>query len=156
MTPYGSEAGFTSYAEAAGYDLPEGDIGAALVRGSLYIDGTYGDRFPGYPTGGSEQDRAWPRTAAADRYGLALPADSVPARVEHAAYEAALIELRAPGSLSRLYTPGEQKVLTEVKGIKWSVVGDASKDGAMRPVSTVIEGLLIALLVQHHPDILVV
>jgi len=47
-------------------------------------------------------------------------------------------------------------VLTEVKGIKWEVVGDASKPGAMIPVISDVEGLLAPFLTQPAPGILVV
>ena len=61
-----------------------------------------------------------------------------------------------PGQPVGTYTPGTAKVLTEVKGIKWEVVGDASKPGAMIPVISDVEGLLAPFLTQPAPGILVV
>lgn len=154
MTPYGTEAGFTEYAAAMGYTVPDGAVLPAIVRGSVYVDGVYGDRFTGRPTD-PNQDRAWPRTGAAV-FGSTLASDIVPKRVEHAAYEAALAELRAPGSLSIVVTPNKR--IVEVKagsaGVRYSDQGDAV-DGAI-PVLTVVEGLLAPLLAQPMPAIMVV
>jgi hypothetical protein len=48
-------------------------------------------------------------------------------------------------------------VLTEVKGIKWQVVGKPDGERAMVPISTVIEGLLAPLLIPaYFPSALVV
>lgn len=159
MAGYGADQAFSDWMEANGYTLPEGAPDAAVLRerGSVYIDGTYGDRFPGKPTGGASQERAWPRTGASDRYGNALPTDQVPQRVIDASYHAAWMEATTPGILSKTYTPAEQKVLVQVQTIRWQVTGDAKSDRAMVAVSTVIEGILSPLLVADDlPAILVV
>jgi hypothetical protein len=159
MAGYGDDDGLTAWLGANGYSLPVGAPSAAVLRqrGSTYIDGAYGDRFSGSPTGGASQEREWPRTGASDRYGNALAPDAVPVRVVEASYYAAYLEAKKPGLLSLTYTPGTQKVLTEVKGIKWTVVGDASSDGSMVPVSTAIEGILAPLLSPADlPAVLVV
>lgn len=62
----------------------------------------------------------------------------VPAPVTYAIIEAALIEARTPGFFTRTYTPSEAKVLTEVKGIKWTLVGGND----MTPTSTIVDALL--------------
>ncbi len=94
--------------------MPNGDVTSARARGSIYIDGLYGRRFPGVPTGGASQDDEWPRTDATDYYGNALDPNTVPARVVNAAYEATLLELAKPDSLTATLTPDQRKVLTEV------------------------------------------
>lgn len=66
----------------------------------------------------------------------------VPAPVTYAIIEAALIEARTPGFFTRTYTPSEAKVLTEVKGIKWSLVGGSD----MTPTSTIVDSLLAPYL----------
>lgn len=157
MAGYGTDEAFQTWATDNGYTVPAGTVAAARLRGSVYIDGAYGSRFPGRPTGGVDQEREWPRTGATDRYGNALPSDEVPLRIEHAAYHAALIELQTPGFFSKTYTASERKVLTEVKGIKWTVVGSAKGEMAEVPVSTTIAGMLAPLLLpEHAPAILVV
>jgi hypothetical protein len=123
--------------------------------GSDYINSTYGSRFSGVPTGGYAQADSWPRTGAC-AYGSAIGADVIPDAVVQASYQAAYAEAVSPGSLSPTYTPGTNKVLTEVKGIKWEVVGDASKPGSMIPVIAAVEGLLAPFLLRPMPAVLVV
>lgn len=148
MAGYGDDTAFAAYLTANGYTLPEVAASSAILRqrGSAYIDALYGWRFPGSPVGGAAQERAWPRTGAQDIYGAAIASDAVPARIEEASYEAAWIEANSAGALSKTFTPGEQKVLTEVKGIKWTLTGDATRENAMSVVSTVIDGLLYPLI----------
>jgi len=161
MAGYGDNAALDALVAAMGYSYPEGvtedQKTAARQRGSVYIDGLYGPRFPGVPTGGAVQEREWPRSGAHDVYGNSLPSETVPQRVIDASLEAAFLSLTNPKIFSATYTPGTQKVLTEVKGIKWEVVGHPSADGSMVPVSTVIEGILAPLLAPKNiPAILVV
>jgi len=87
----------------------------ALVRASDYINFTY-------LTGST-------CTAASDN-------------VEEATYEATIAEVATPGIWTKTFTPAEQKVLTKVGDIQWTVTGDASKGGASVPRSTKIETML--------------
>ncbi len=152
MAGYGTDEGFRAYADANGYDVPSGNVTAARNRGSIYIDGTYGDRFMGFPTGGLDQERAWPRTSVP---GIAD--NVVPHRVINASYEAALIEMREPGGLS-VVTSGSARVIREKVGdleVQYAnPSGDALADAT--PVVTVIEGLLAPLLAKLLPGALVV
>lgn len=157
MSGYGSDSGFDDWLTANGYSLPSGSPTNAVLRerGSVYIDGTYETRFPGTPTGGASQERSWPRTDAEDRYGNAI--SGIPDRVVNASYQAAWLEANTSGVLSKTYTPGTEKVLTEVKGIKWSVVGKMDGSRSYVPVSSVIEGLLAPILtIEDLPGVLVV
>ncbi|PWJ80638.1 hypothetical protein C7441_112180 [Pseudaminobacter salicylatoxidans] len=152
MAGYGTDDGFQAYADTNGYDVPSGNVTAARNRGSIYIDGTYGDRFMGLPTGGLDQERTWPRI------GVPGIADNVvPQRVINASYEAALLELREPGSLS-VVTSGSARVVREKVGdleVQYANPGgDALADAT--PIVTVIEGLLAPLLVKPIPGALVV
>lgn len=112
------------------------------------------------PPGGSTQALAWPRTGAIDYYGQALDAGTIPDRVVSAAYEAAILELASPGSLTVTLTPDQRKVLTKVDKIEWDIIerGKAGKGFAdATPTSTLIEGLLWPLLVRtDEPAIMVV
>jgi len=87
----------------------------ALVRASDYINFTY--------LAGSSCTAASPN-------------------VEAAVYEAAMAEVAAPGFWSKTFTPSEQKVLTKVGTIQWTVTGDASKGGSSIPRSTKIDTML--------------
>ncbi|MCJ8519012.1 hypothetical protein ABID21_001919 [Pseudorhizobium tarimense] len=113
---------------------------AALVRASQALDALYGARYPGV-VASADQVLLWPRADVVWRCED-LPADVVPAPVEKATYELALRELVKPGSLAPDVAAGPQKVLTEVKGIKWSVVGDVSG----KAVLPIVEGILAEIL----------
>ncbi len=119
MAAYGDLVGWRAYAAARGNTAPaaatDADADAALTRAGDFIAFHYVANF------------------------VAPAPDDV---VLAAAYEAAALELATPSLFRRTYTPGEAKVLTGVKGINWQVVGDASKDGAMMPTSTIIEAML--------------
>jgi|EndMetStandDraft_2_1072991.scaffolds.fasta_scaffold30655_1 hypothetical protein len=66
--------------------------------------------------------------------------------VAEATYAAALIELATPGFFSTTYTEAQQKVLTEVKGIKWTVIGKSGSASSYMPTSTLIEAMLAPYL----------
>ncbi|RWE96463.1 DnaT-like ssDNA-binding protein [Mesorhizobium sp.] len=160
MAGYGDDAGFTAYAAAAGYTVPAGSIPGARQRGSAYIDGTYGMRFPGVPTGGLAQERAWPRLGATV-YGATLASDLIPQRVIDASYEAAYLELVKPGSLSIFFAPSKKVKRQKVEGIEREFFEPGDNGNIFAPdapVSTIIEGLLAPLVGPMYglPDILVV
>lgn len=62
--------------------------------------------------------------------------------VDAATYEAAMIEIATPNFFTKTYTPSEQKVLTEAKGLKWTMTGGKSGAQASTPTSTKIEAML--------------
>ncbi|MDV4167809.1 hypothetical protein [Rhodovulum sp. FJ3] len=108
--------GWISYAAARGDAIANDEqSAAALVRGADFIEFFYVQNFATSPA---------------------------PEVIDAAIYEAAKIELGTPGLFNRVYTPGEARVLTEVKGIKWTAVGDAKAEGALSPTSTKIEAML--------------
>lgn len=140
---YGTEAGFTAYATARGYTVPAGNIGAALLRATTYIDGVYGVRFLGIQTDGLVQLDEWPRTGVSG-----VPTDEVPARVENATYEAALAELRTPGSLSVTVDPARRVKRQKVDTIEREFFEPGSDvAGSATPILTIIEGLLSPFLI---------
>lgn len=99
---YGSVSGADAYHLARGHTAWTGSTAtklAALIRASAYIDATYGQRFVGIPVSIFSHAVAWPRSGAVV-HCTAVPEDLTPSAVINAAYEAALIELTAPGSLS--------------------------------------------------------
>jgi hypothetical protein len=147
MAGYGTNEGFSAWATAAGHTVPAGSVQSARQRGSEYIDAVYGDRFTGAPTDGVDQERAWPRTGAS-AYGSALASDLIPARVIEASYEAALIELRAPGSLTIVTDPAKRVKRQKVDTIEREFFEPGDVGGASgAPVSSVIEGMLAPLLI---------
>lgn len=161
MAAYGTEAGFETYAEANGWTLPAGDVAAAMLRGSLFVD-RYEPRFNGRRTAGYTQDRAWPRTGASTYYGESIPDDAIPQPIIDASYQAAFLELTTPGSLSPVVI-GSQSVKREKVGqieVEYQQSSSASVEDLVAlstPVVTVIEGLLWPFLMPSHlPGILVV
>lgn len=128
MAGYGTLNGWRAYAAARGDNAPtaasDADANAALLRASDHIKYRYvANLLPGY--------------------------DETLDVVEFATYVAASLELATPGFFSKTYTPGEQKVLTEVKGIKWTVVGDASKSYAAQPTSTLIDAMFAPYIIDR-------
>ncbi|MFG6535784.1 hypothetical protein [Sulfitobacter sp. CS16] len=110
--------GWIAYAELRGDTVAnDGTSAAALVRGQDYIDFHYVNRF-----------------------GSAVKVDQE--TVDKAIYEASKLELATPGFWSKTYTPDQQKVLTAVGEIKWTVRGDASGPDAATPISTKIDSML--------------
>ena len=70
--------------------------------------------------------------------------------VEPATYEAALRELATPGFFTRSYTEADRKVLTEVKGIKWTVTGTSKDARSMAPTVTLIDNLLWPYMMRTY------
>ncbi|WP_018900416.1 DnaT-like ssDNA-binding protein [Rhizobium sp. 2MFCol3.1] len=164
MAGYGENAGFTAYAEAAGYVLPDGtteaQITAARQRGSMVID-RYERFFSGTRTGGFAQERSWPRTGASTYYGESIPSDAIPVAIENASYEAAFLELTNPGSLSPVVTGTSTVKREKIGQLEVEYASSSSSDVAdmvamATPVVTAIEGLLWPFLCPVLPGILVV
>ncbi len=134
-------AGFRAYALARGDNAPtlasDALALAALVRGSDMIRLRYVANLCGYDI-----------TLVPD--GSDLPI------IEEAAYIAASLELANPGFFSTTYTEAQSKVLTEVKGIKWTVVGKTGGAYAYMPSSSLIDALFAPYLCAGGPAILVV
>lgn len=149
MAGYGNDQGLATWLAANSYDLPTGAPTAAVLRqrGSVYIDGTYGYRFPGTPTGGLGQERAWPRTGATI-YGSTLATDLIPTRVIEASYMAAYIEATNPGSLTVIVDPSKRVKHQKVDTIEreFFEASGGSVFAPDTPVSSLIEGILGPLI----------
>ncbi len=118
---YGTITDWRAYALARGNSAPtdatDEDATAALTRASDYILYNYVQHFlSGY--------------------------DDTLQKVEYATYEAASLELATPGFFSTTFAPDQQKVLTEVRGIKWTPVGSADGADGARPISTLVDSML--------------
>jgi hypothetical protein len=163
MSGYGDDEGFTAWLAENGYTHPASapTPGVLRNRGSGYIDGVYGARFSGIPTGGFAQERAWPRTGA---YAYCQPIGDniIPDAVIKASYAAAWQEASSPGSLSVSVTPGRmikrQKVDGAVEREFFEPGADLSAVEASTLVLSAIEGLLAPFLTSAGalPAILVV
>jgi len=112
----GTVLAFIAYAAARGTIIAnDAETLQALVRASDYIEFTYLTR---------------------STCTVASP------NVESATYEAAMSEVVTPGFWSKTFTPAEQKVLTGVGPVRWTLTGDASKIGSSTPRSTKIDAML--------------
>lgn len=149
MAGYGTDDGLKAYWDAAGYTYASDAPFAALrQRGSTYIDATYGERFPGTPTEGVDQERAWPRTGATV-YGSSLAPDNIPSRVVNASYEAAYIELTNPGALSVSFDPAKRVKRQKVDTIEREFFEPSDNGNVFAPnspVSSLIDGILAPLI----------
>jgi len=112
-------AGWIAHAAAAGDTVADDAASAsALVRGQRHVTRSYVNYFMS------------PYGATSDG-------------VDDAVYEAATLELATPGFWSQTFTPDQQKALTKVDTIQWTL-RDSGLQGAAAatPVSTVIDALL--------------
>lgn len=137
-------------ANASWGSASEADRDAALVRASGYLDGRYRSRFPGRKAGGRTQALEWPRLNATDGAGEAIADDEVPAEVLSATFEAALRELRSPGSLVPDFTAGQVVTSKRVKAgpvETETAFGSVDSAAEARPIIGVIDDLLAGLLV---------
>lgn len=108
-TYYGTGAGMIAYFAERGVDITQTaeELAAYLLLASEWLDARYGNSFPGVKTGQRKQERAWPRTAAYDRYGDSINSAEIPREVEQATYQAARQALLSPGILSKNVTPNK-------------------------------------------------
>lgn len=149
---YGTPSDALTYHEARGNTAWSASTDAlrlaALIRGSEDVDAAYGARYPGRITDAA-QGLLWPRAGVMYR-GSAFPDDQVPAPVIRAAYELALRELMAPGSVLPDYDPTgtikrEKKAVGPLqKEIEYAVPLTAVE---ARPVFALIDGILAELLI---------
>lgn len=95
----------------------------ALRRGQDYIAGEYNARW-------------------ITDFDNALAPDAV----KYAIFEAAARELAVPFSLSPDIIVGREKVLVEVKGIRWEPLFKGGGVQSLKPVLTVVEALLVGLV----------
>lgn len=146
---YVTLAEFKAYADTMGWDLTAHDdaaIESACIRGTSYLDGTYGARWIGVA---ATQDQAleWPRKDAHYRNGI-LPDDAIPQKVKDATCLAAWQETQTPNSLSGSFAGKGAQVVREKVGeleVQYSDQGALTVDD-MIPTFTTIEGVLFGLI----------
>ena len=145
---YGTDQDFDAWLAINGLTLPLNAPTPAILRqrGSQYVDGVYGSRFWGVPTGGFAQERAWPRTGA-KAYGQDIPDSVTPVAVEQASYAAAYQEAIKPGSLSVSATATgavKRKKIGPIEREFFEGSGDVVADGTLK--LSAVEGLLAPYL----------
>lgn len=160
MAGYGTDQDFEAWMAANGFSVPAGAPTSAALRqrGSAYVDGRC---FPGVPTGGLAQERAWPRTGA-EAYGQTIAADVIPLAIEHAAYAAGYFDAANDGALTSRSSidAGVKRKFERVEGVvqeetEYFSSGDAAADAAI--TIPMVEALLKPFLGDPtFPDVLVV
>jgi hypothetical protein len=161
MSGYGDDAGFEAWMTATGRSVPVSAPSSAVLRqrASDYLDALYGARFTGSPTGGLDQERAWPRTGAT-AWGTAILDSVVPSAVIRASYSAAWHEANNPGSLSVAVSAAAavKREKIDVIDTEYFASGASAIDDATVRLSEV-EGLLAPFLRKagaREPMVLVV
>lgn len=114
-------------------------IEAAILRAVAYMNAL---DWVGIPSQGRDQSLAWPRGFAADRDGIGIGGDVVPREVIEAQHMLTVAEIATPGALAPSVVTKDQKVLVEVKGIKWQpLAGGASASSARTIVLAAMDRL---------------
>lgn len=144
---YITEAILDAYCEARNITPADGDVDAAGVRGSKWLDYTYRPRFQGQRVKLRDQGMEWPRYGVADASGFFVPYNAVPIEIIHAACEATLRELTAPGKLAPDLPRGGN--IKEVGAGSAHVVFGANAQA--QTTFQTIDGILAALLGSPNP-----
>lgn len=165
MAGYGDDNGFNAWLAENGYTLPADAPSPAVLRqrGSDYLDATYGPLLTcSSPSGGLDQERAWPRTG---HYINCHPVadDAIPAAWVRASYRAAWLEATNPGWASGSVDPNKrvkrQKVDTiEREFFDSAAAADGGVTGVVGNVDAGIAGMVGPYLCAPYsgPAILVV
>lgn len=144
-TSYITEQFLIDWAIANGLEIGSGDPKAAATAGSLWLDATYGSRYPGTRKLGRAQGLGWPRVGGSDREGAAIPDDAVPIEIKRAAAAAGLREMQAAGSLAP-DVPAGGAVKREKLGPMEVEYAAADGKQTAAPRFPAIDGLLSGLL----------
>lgn len=152
MAGYGNDAGFNAWLADQGFSLPVGAPAPAALRqrGSVHVDA---HDFPGAPTEGFTQERAWPRTGAT-AFFQDIPTGVIPIAIEHASYAAGYFEALNPGSLTTRSSADQRIKRERVEGIT-DVEYFGSNDAAAEAEVTIpmVEGLLAPYLGGEAPAV---
>lgn len=152
---YGTLSGALAYHSSNGnpqwsaVNVTDPQRGAALLRGSRWVDFTYRARFSGRKATGRTQEREWPRIGATDASAEAIDEGDVPEEVVSASYEAALRELIKPGSLSPDSdgSPGIKSERKKVGQLEKEIEYQDATSASLKPTFASIDGILSSLLI---------
>ena len=141
MAGYGTDADFAAWLADNGLTLPVGAVPAVVRnRGAGYLDGAYGSRLTcSYPTGGVDQERAFPRT------GLPfVPSDAIPRAWVQASYRAAYLIANDPASLSATVNPNARvtKEKVDVIEVAYADNGAVTAGEALGVLDAEIDGMV--------------
>lgn len=146
---------YASLVEASAYHSARGNTTwtgsdalkeAALIRATQWLDGRYGDQWPGIRWKLRGQALDWPRVEAYDRDGTYVDIETIPPEVVNATCEAALRELITPNGLSPDVTPADAKVLVQVDSLRWQNLRASAGVEDMTLTLTAVDRLLAPLI----------
>jgi len=158
MSGYGDDSGFDAWLSANGLALPVGAPSKDILRlrGSVYVDGTYGARLGcSVPTGGIDQERAWPRTGHFAN-GEAIGPDVIPVKWVQASYRAAYLVATVKGFGSATLDPSKRVKRQKVDTIEREFFdGGEAKAGAggFMAIDAEIDGLVAGLLCPEESGV---
>lgn len=133
MAGYGEDSEFNAWLSGQGLTLPAGSPAPAALRqrGSDYLDAIYGPMLTcSAPTGGLDQERAWPR-AGHRVNGQPVADDVIPAAWVRASYRAAWLEASSPGWASGSVDPNKRVKRQKVDTIEREFFDSAGEGGAV-------------------------
>jgi hypothetical protein len=151
MSGYGTDEGFEAWLAANGLALPVGALDKEVLRlrGSVYLDGVYGSRLAcSVPTGGIDQERAWPRTGHFVG-GDVIGPTAIPLKWIQAAYRAAYLIATNPAFGSATVNPMQRVKRQKVDTIEREFFdgGEAKAgSGGFAAIDAEIDGLVAGLL----------
>ena len=149
MAGYGDDTGFAAWLADAGLALPVGAPTPAVLRqrGSDYLDATYAARLDcSAPTGGFDQERAWPRTGHMI-YGAAIGDTAIPAAWVQASYRAAYREATTPGWATSSRDPSRMTKREKADVVEREFFAPGETAGASGAnIDAQIEGLITPFL----------
>ena len=154
MAGYGSDVEFTAWLADAGLVLPDDAPSAAVLRqrGSDYTDATYAAKLTcSTPTGGLDQERAWPRTGHYVNC-VAIPDDAIPSAWVRASYRAAWREAMTPGWATSSRDPSRmtKREKADVVEREFFAAGDGDTLGASGAnIDGQIEGMVSPYLCYY-------
>lgn len=113
MSAYGDTDDARAFWTARGYTIPvswtDGQIDAARLVVSEWIDARYVAGFAGEKTGQRDQVREWPRAGSHDIHGWTFENDEFPRELLNAVYLATFYQMTTPGTFTASYTPPKYK-----------------------------------------------
>lgn len=144
---YGSASDADAYFSARGITGWTGTDSvkeAALVRGCDYLERAYRGKWSGLRTN-STQSLSWPRSGVVDVDGLAVDNDTIPAAIERANFEAALLVLGGT-DLEPVIDPAGGIKREKVTAGPVSSETEYGAQAGLRAKITAIDGLLVDFL----------
>lgn len=150
MSGYGTDEAFADWLTSNGFTLPQGAPSPAILRqrGSDYLDATYAGRLTcSSPSGGFEQERAWPRSGHVAG-SQAFPSDVIPAAWVRASYRAAWLEANTPGWTTASIDPNRRtkREKADVLEREFFAPSETGTRESLGNVDSVIDGMVAPLL----------